>query len=259
MRGDIFSGTLRRFPVPGTAGGGAAMVRAENIVKNYVSGAETLYILKGVSFEIPGGISAAISGQSGSGKSTLLNILGGLDRCDGGKVFVGGREISGLPEKDLAEYRSGRVGFIFQFHYLLKDFTALENVMIPAYIAGVKKKEALEKARALLLDVKLDGRAGHFPSQLSGGERQRVAVARSMINDPDLILADEPTGNLDPYNSAMVSELLYAGAEKRGKTLIVVTHDEKVAARAVMRCTLENGLLSQWSPPPGETPKAGAQ
>jgi lipoprotein-releasing system ATP-binding protein len=231
--------------------GGEIMVRAENIVKNYVSGAETLRILKGVSFTIPKGRSAAVSGQSGSGKSTLLNILGGLDCCDGGQVFVGGTAITGLAEKGLAEYRSRQVGFIFQFHYLLKDFTALENVMLPAYIGGMKKKDALEKARALLRDVKLDGRAGHFPSQLSGGERQRVAVARSMVNDPGVILADEPTGNLDPDNSAMVAELLYAGAEKWGKTLIVVTHDEKVAARASIRYTLEHGLLA-GSGRPGE-------
>jgi lipoprotein-releasing system ATP-binding protein len=220
------------------------MVRAENIVKNYLSGAETLRILKGVSFEIAQGLSAAVSGRSGSGKSTLLNILGGLDRSDGGRVFIGGAEITGLSEKELAVYRSKQVGFIFQFHYLLKDFTALENVMLPAYIAGLKKKAALENARALLSDMRLDDRAAHFPSQLSGGERQRVAVARSMVNDPYLILADEPTGNLDPDNSAMVAELLYTGAEKRGKTLIVVTHDENVAARASIHYTLENGLLS---------------
>jgi lipoprotein-releasing system ATP-binding protein len=220
------------------------MVYAENIVKNYVSGGETLHILKGVSFSIPAGLSAAISGQSGCGKSTLLNILGGLDRCDEGRVIIGGEEISGLSEKALSGFRSLKAGFIFQFHYLLKDFTALENVMMPAYIAGMKKKEALERARALLEDVKLSGREGHFPSQLSGGERQRVAVARSMVNNPAVILADEPTGNLDPDNSAMVAEFLYAGAEKWGKTLIVVTHDEKVAARAAIRCTLENGTLA---------------
>jgi lipoprotein-releasing system ATP-binding protein len=219
------------------------MVQVNSVVKNYTSGEETLHILKGLNFEIKRGVSAAVSGQSGSGKSTLLNILGGLELADAGQVFVGSAEITGLPEKALSEYRSRKVGFIFQFHYLLKDFTALENVMLPAFIAGMKKKEAAERARALLSDVKLDDRIGHYPSQLSGGERQRVAVARSMVNDPDLILADEPTGNLDPDNSATVAELLYAGAERQGKTLIVVTHDENVASRASVRYTLENGQL----------------
>jgi lipoprotein-releasing system ATP-binding protein len=222
---------------------GAVMVCTEGIVKNYVSGDETLHILRGINFAISPGLSAAISGQSGSGKSTLLNILGGLDRSDGGKAYVGDAEITALTEKDLSVYRSKKIGFIFQFHYLLKDFTALENVMLPAYISGIKKKEAIERAKTLLADVKLFDRAGHFPSQLSGGERQRVAVARSMVNNPDLILADEPTGNLDPDNSALVAELLYAGAEKWGKTLLVVTHDEKLAARASSRYTLKNGLL----------------
>jgi len=221
------------------------LVRTENIVKNYISGAETLYILKGINLEIEEGASAAISGQSGSGKSTLLNILGGLDRCDEGKVFIGDCEITSLSEKELALYRSKQVGFIFQFHYLLKDFTALENIMIPAYIAGIKKKEALERAKSLLVDVNLEDRAGHFPSQLSGGERQRVAVARSMINDPALILADEPTGNLDPQNSDIVAQLLYSNAQKRGKTLVVVTHDRKVADRASIHLYLENGQLGE--------------
>ena len=221
------------------------MVSAQGLVKNYISGHETLHILRGISFTIPAGLSAAISGRSGSGKSTLLNILGGLDRSDGGKAFVGGMEITSLPEKDLSAYRGKKIGFIFQFHYLLKDFTALENVMLPAYIAGMRKKEAFARARALLFDMKLLNRAKHFPSQLSGGERQRVAAARSMVNDPDLILADEPTGNLDPDNSAVVAELLYASAEKWGKTLLVVTHDEKLAARASNRYTLENGLLTK--------------
>jgi len=218
-------------------------IGAENIIKNYVSGTETLHILKGISLEIEKGMSVAISGQSGSGKSTLLNILGGLDRTDKGKVFIGGDEITSLSEKELSVYRSKKIGFIFQFHYLLKDFTALENIMLPAYIAGIKKKDAIERAKSLLADVKLEDRENHFPSQLSGGERQRLAVARSMINDPELILADEPTGNLDPQNSDIAAELLYSGAKKRGKTLIVVTHDKRVAERASLRLVLENGQL----------------
>jgi lipoprotein-releasing system ATP-binding protein len=219
------------------------ILRVTDIVKDYVSGGETLHILKGISFRAGRGESAAVTGRSGSGKSTLLNILGGLDRTGSGSVIVGDTEISALPENALAAYRSRQVGFIFQFHYLLKDFTALENIMLPAYIGGMRKKDAFEKARTLLADVGLLDRASHYPSQLSGGERQRVAVARSMVNDPDIILADEPTGNLDPDNSAMVTELLYAGAEKWNKTLIVVTHDEKVASRAKQRYVLENGVL----------------
>jgi lipoprotein-releasing system ATP-binding protein len=220
-----------------------AVIRVRDLVKNYISGAEDLHILRGINFDVEQGSTVAISGQSGSGKSTFLNIIGGLDRSDSGTVEVAGTDITFLSESVLSSYRQRSIGFIFQFHYLLKDFTALENVMLPAYMMGLRKKDALEKARLLLGDMKLDERTGHFPSQLSGGERQRVAVARAMVNDPDIILADEPTGTLDPHNSAMVAELLYAGAEKWGKTLIVVTHDESVAGRAGIRYTLENGLL----------------
>ena len=224
---------------------GKVLLRVNNIVKNYVSGDETLHILKGIKFEIEEGKSVAISGQSGSGKSTLLNIIGGLDQADDGSVFLNDVEITALSEKEISLYRSTQTGFVFQFHYLLKDFTALENVMLPAYIAGVRKKEALDRARQLLADVRLEDRSGHFPSQLSGGERQRVAVARSMVNDPVLILADEPTGNLDPQNSDIAAELLYESAQKRKKTLIVVTHDKQVAQRASVRLTLVNGQLSE--------------
>jgi lipoprotein-releasing system ATP-binding protein len=220
------------------------LVRIRDVVKNYVSGAETLHILRGLSFDLRRGETVAVTGRSGSGKSTLLNILGGLDRSDSGTISVGGMELSSLPEGALASYRKNQVGFIFQFHYLLKDFTALENVMLPAYIAGMKKKNALDKARVLLQDLGLEDRAGHYPSQLSGGERQRVAVARSLVNDPDLVLADEPTGNLDPDNSAVVAELLYGSTQKWGKTLVVVTHDEKVAARAETRYTLTAGQFA---------------
>ncbi|MCL2209477.1 MAG: ABC transporter ATP-binding protein [Treponema sp.] len=221
------------------------ILKVENIIKNYASGDETLNILRGINFQLEEGKSAAISGQSGSGKSTLLNIIGGLDRCDEGKVYIGSEEITSLSEKEMSLYRSKKVGFIFQFHYLLKDFTALENIMLPAFIAGINKKNAMETAKSLLADVRLEDRSSHFPSQLSGGERQRVAVARSMVNDPSIILADEPTGNLDPQNSEIVSQLLYEGAKKRGKTLIVVTHDQKVASKANVQLILETGKLAE--------------
>ena len=220
------------------------LIRVENLVKNYMSGSEDIHVLKGINFTAEKGRTIAINGSSGSGKSTFLNIIGGLDRSDSGTVFVGETNITALAENELSSYRQKRIGFIFQFHYLLKDFTALENVMLPAYMTGMKKKDALEKARLLLNDMKLESRLHHYPSQLSGGERQRVAVARAMVNDPELILADEPTGNLDPQNSALAADLLFAGAEKWDKTLIVVTHDENLARRAVIRYNLEYGLLS---------------
>jgi len=226
------------------------LLKVSNIVKNYVSGAETLHILKGINFEIEEGKTAAISGQSGSGKSTLLNIIGGLDRCDDGKVYIKtnkNMEITSFSEKEMSLYRSKMVGFIFQFHYLLKDFTALENIMLPAFIAGIKKKEAMEKARELLADIKMENRKNHFPSQLSGGERQRIAVARSMVNEPAIILADEPTGNLDQQNSDIVAQLLFESVKKRNKTMIIVTHDKTVASRACFRFNLEYGQLIEES------------
>ncbi|MDR2314455.1 MAG: ABC transporter ATP-binding protein [Spirochaetaceae bacterium] len=221
------------------------IIVVENLVKNYQSGAEVLNILRGLSFSVSRGTTVAVQGKSGCGKSTLLNILGGLDHSDSGLVEVGGLDISGLSEKDLTEYRRKKVGFVFQFHYLLRDFTALENVMLPAYIGRQKKKDALKKAAFLLEELGLSGRAHHYPSQLSGGERQRVAVARSMVNDPDLILADEPTGNLDRQNSLAVVELLYRAVESRKISLVVVTHDEKVAERAHVRFELAQGVLNE--------------
>jgi lipoprotein-releasing system ATP-binding protein len=220
-------------------------IKVENLVKKYQSGTETLNILKGLCITVPANTTVAVRGQSGCGKSTFLNILGGLDKSDAGLVEVGGLDISGLSEKDLTEYRRKRVGFVFQFHYLLRDFTALENVMLPGYIGGMKKRAAMDKARALLFELGLSGRLDHYPSQLSGGERQRVAVARSMINEPELILADEPTGNLDPHNSMAVAELLYRAVEERKTGLVVVTHDEKVAAQAQLRYELREGMLVQ--------------
>jgi lipoprotein-releasing system ATP-binding protein len=228
-----------------TADTGGPVVVVRNLVKQYESGNEKLSILKELCFEAPPGQTVAVRGKSGCGKSTLLNIIGGLDRCDSGSVIAAGMDISLLSESALTEYRRRCLGFIFQFHYLLRDFTALENVMIPAFIGGMKKRDALEKAKGLLEDLGLGERTGHFPSQLSGGERQRVAVARSLVNDPVLVLADEPTGNLDPQNSDVVVELLYSAAEKRRTSLVLVTHDERVAARAGIRYELENGVLRQ--------------
>ncbi|MCL1928400.1 MAG: ABC transporter ATP-binding protein [Treponema sp.] len=221
------------------------IIKVENLNKHYKSGTETLVILNGLNFIVPKGATVAVRGQSGCGKSTLLNILGGLDKSDSGFVNVAGLNISNLPEKDLTEYRRKKIGFVFQFHYLLRDFTALENVMLPGFIGGMKKKAALEKAEKLLVDLGLSGRSHHYPSQLSGGERQRVAVARSMINDPELILADEPTGNLDPHSSMAVAELLYQAAETWKTSLVVVTHDEKVAGQAQLHFELSEGVLKE--------------
>jgi len=219
------------------------VLEIRDLYKSYISGSETLAILHSVSFSVPSGISVAIRGESGSGKSTLLNIIGGLDRADAGTVRVGQFNLEQLSEAQMNEYRGRHVGFIFQFHYLLKDFTALENVFLPAFMAGKSKRDATERARQLLADVGMEHRLHHYPSQLSGGERQRVAVARSLVNDPDLILADEPTGNLEPYNSQSVADLLFLNAEKYHKTLLVVTHDDRIAARARITYRLNGGVL----------------
>jgi lipoprotein-releasing system ATP-binding protein len=221
------------------------IIQVRNLEKSYKTGPETLHILRGANFEIESGCSASITGASGSGKSTFLNILGGLDTFDKGVCVAAGKDIGRLPERLLTEYRRKTVGLVFQFHYLLNDFTALENVMLPAYIAGEKKAAALLKARALLEEVQMGSRLDHYPAKLSGGERQRVAVARALVNDPELILADEPTGNLDEENSVLVSSLLYKSAAAHGKTLVVVTHDERLAAFAERRFVLVDGALKE--------------
>lgn len=218
-----------------------SIVSIKKLEKTYKTDIETLTILKDVDFEAEKGKKIVIVGQSGSGKSTFLNILGGLDTATNGIVRVGDFEISSLDERGLAEYRSKYLGLIFQFHYLLKDFTALENVFLPAFMAGVPKKNAMEKAKQLLCDVGLENRLEHLPSQLSGGERQRVAVARSLVNDPQLILADEPTGNLDPANAEMIGNLLFSMVDKYQKTLILVTHDMKLAEKGDIQYSIKNG------------------
>ena len=214
-----------------------------HVTKTFQSEADSIRILQNLNLTVEQPAKIAVVGESGSGKSTFLNIIGGLEHSDSGEITAGGYELHRLDENGLTEYRRFYLGFIFQFHYLLKDFTALENVMLPALIAGIPKKAIKQKAVALLHDVKLETRLHHFPAQLSGGERQRVAVARALINDPSLILADEPTGNLDPENAHGVQELLFSLADKHHKTLIIVTHDQGIAANTDLCYRLEHGAL----------------
>lgn len=215
----------------------------KNLEKVYVTDSEKLTVLKGLNLTVDEGSKIAILGESGSGKSTLLNIIGGIDNATSGSVQAGDWEVTNLSEVKMSEYRSHFLGLIFQFHYLLKDFTALENVYMPALIAGLSKKEAIERAKALLSDVGISDRINHLPSQLSGGERQRVAVARALINDPSLILADEPTGNLDPANAQKIGQLLFSMADKYKKTLILVTHDMNLAAKGDSQFRIVEGRL----------------
>jgi len=234
---------MNSFFIYGGKMSGNHIVSIRKLEKTYKTDSETLTILKDVDFDAERGKKIVIVGQSGSGKSTFLNILGGLDSATSGSVVAGGFDVTSLDEKGLSEYRSKFLGLIFQFHYLLKDFSALENVFLPAFMAGVPKKEAMVKARGLLVDVGLESRMNHLPSQLSGGERQRVAVARSLINDPELILADEPTGNLDPANAEMIGNLLFSMADKYDKTLVLVTHDMRLAEKGDFKYSIKNGKL----------------
>ncbi len=221
------------------------VVKIRGLEKTFVSQSEKLTVINNLDMTVKAGQKVVIVGESGSGKSTLLNIIGGLDKVSKGSVIVGKYNVSELDEGDLAEYRSHFLGLVFQFHYLLKDFTALENIFLPAFMAGSGKKEAMERAKKLLDDVGLTSRASHLPSELSGGERQRVAVARSLVNNPSLILADEPTGNLDPANSVMIGDLLFSMAEKYNKTLILVTHDMKLAEKGDVRYSIKAGKLER--------------
>ena len=220
-----------------------SIVSINGLEKTFVSASESLTVLSDLNLEIEEGKKIVIAGESGSGKSTLLNIIGGIESATKGSVQAGQWKVTSLKEKELSKYRSSFVGLIFQFHYLLKDFTALENVYMPALIAGKPEKEVIAKAEALLQDVGVYNRKDHLPSQLSGGERQRVAVARALINDPALILADEPTGNLDPANAALISQLLFSMVEKYNKTLLLVTHDMKIAEKGDFIYHIKDGKL----------------
>ncbi|HPX25764.1 MAG TPA: ABC transporter ATP-binding protein [Treponemataceae bacterium] len=214
----------------------------EKTYRDAVSG-ESLTIIKDLDMKVPVKSKIVILGESGCGKSTLLNIIGGLDSATGGFIQCGKYTITAMDEENLTEFRSRYLGLIFQFHYLLKDFSALENVFLPAYMAGLPKKQAMDRAVTLLNDVGLSHRLHHIPSQLSGGERQRTAVARALVNDPQIILADEPTGNLDPSNSGVISSLLFSMVEKYGKTLLLVTHDHDLASQSDAAYKLHGGKL----------------
>ncbi len=222
------------------------IISIKDLRKTYRTESESLTILNDLSIDIEKGKKIVIAGESGSGKSTFLNIVGALDNASAGSIIVGPYNVGQMDEEDAAEYRNRFLGLIFQFHYLLKDFTALENVYLPAFMAGVNKKEAEEKALKLLDDVGLSSRVNHLPSELSGGERQRVAVARALINDPEVILADEPTGNLDPANALMIGDLLFSMADKYQKTLLLVTHDMNLASKGDKIYSIKEGKLNEF-------------
>ncbi|MDR3312434.1 MAG: ABC transporter ATP-binding protein [Spirochaetaceae bacterium] len=223
------------------------IIDIRGLEKTFVTGGGRLTIIRDLALTVAAGTRAVITGESGSGKSTLLNIIAGLDTATGGSIVVAGNAIDRLSEGELTHYRARTLGLIFQFHYLLKDFSALENVYLPAYMTGSPKKLAEEKARALLADVGLADRMSHMPSQLSGGERQRTAVARALINNPELILADEPTGNLDPANSAIIGELLFSITAHYGKTMLLVTHDQGLAGMGDRQWRLSDGKLVEYT------------
>ena len=213
------------------------LLRLDNIHKNYGS----VTVLKGIELDIYEGESLCVLGSSGAGKSTLLHILGTLDQPTLGRVYHKGEELSRKSDDELALFRNRELGFVFQFHHLLSEFTALENVMLPARLGGHSERESKARALELLKLLGLESRQDHFPSELSGGEQQRVAVARALVQRPKILLADEPTGNLDTQNSQQIQELFFSFKARFGLTLVVVTHDTNFATRFPRRLMLKDG------------------
>jgi lipoprotein-releasing system ATP-binding protein len=223
--------------------GEKALLEARDLAKSYHDGERELKVLQGASLAVNRGQAVAVVGMSGSGKSTLMHLLGGLDVPDAGEVVFDGESLRGRPLSRLHEYRGRHVGFVFQFHHLLPEFTALENVMIPAMILGRPRPEIRKQAMATLERLGLADRAGHRPSKLSGGEQQRVALARALINQPSLLLADEPTGNLDLRTGEGVIELMWEMTARAGRGLVIVTHEPMIARKADRILLLRAGRL----------------
>lgn len=215
------------------------MIKTNNIYKSFGN----VEVLKGVDLNINKSEIACIVGASGAGKSTLLQIIGTLEKADKGNITIDNQDISTLNFRQLAAFRNKKIGFIFQFHHLLPEFTALENICIPAYIAGTSQEEAKEKALELLDYLNLTDRKNHKPSMLSGGEQQRIAVARALINNPSVILADEPSGNLDSQSAKELHELFFNLREKTGQTFVIVTHNPQLAEMADRTFTMKDGVI----------------
>jgi lipoprotein-releasing system ATP-binding protein len=215
------------------------MIKAENITKTYGK----LQVLKGVNMQVAKGEIVSITGSSGAGKSTLLHIMGTLDKADGGNIIIDGKSVMELKDKELAAFRNKHIGFVFQFHHLLPEFSALENVCIPAFIAGTSKSEAEKKAKELLDYLGLSDRIQHKPSEMSGGEQQRVAIARALINQPSIVFADEPSGNLDAKNSAELHDLFFDLRKHFNQTFVIVTHDPILADKADRKIVIRDGFI----------------
>jgi lipoprotein-releasing system ATP-binding protein len=220
-----------------------ALIDVRNVHKTYTTDTQPLEVLKGVSLQVEEGSALAILGASGAGKSTLLHIMGTLDKPSSGQVCFEGQDLFRFSEKKLSAFRNRTIGFVFQFHHLLPMLTALENTMLPRMIGGSSKKEAMDRAAALLAQVGLEARQNHRPSELSGGEQQRVAIARALVNDPKVLLADEPTGNLDSQTGKEIADLLMDLHGRHRMTLVIVTHNQELAARLTGRIRLSDGRL----------------